>query len=161
MGRARPRGPRGTPRVRPCARARSRVFCERCGRQQPELGERSVNECEERLDLRLRLEHPLVTLGLALEPRLADPLLHRVDLGDVLEHDSGAFRIGRLGLEQFAPRVSPVPIRSQFFGPGKNQELLLPSASDCTGSGAIAKDQRRRLDEERLAGFNQSADLST
>ncbi len=54
-----------------------------------------------------------------------------------------------------------LPIRSDFFGHGKNQELLLPSASDCAGSGATAKDQRRRLDEERLAGFNQSADLST
>jgi hypothetical protein len=35
------------------------------------------------------------------------------------------------------------------------------SASDCAWVRAIAKDQRRRLDEETLAGFNQSADLST
>ncbi len=54
-----------------------------------------------------------------------------------------------------------LPIQSKFFGHGKNQELLLPSASDCAGSGAIAKDQRRRLDEARLARFNHSADLST
>src|ERR1039457_2187834 len=60
-------------------------------------------------------------------------------------------------------RSSPLrlPIRLNFFGQEKNQELLLPSASDCAGSGAIAKDQRRRLDEERRAGFNHSADLST
>ena len=43
-----------------------------------------------------------------------------------------------------------LPIQSEFFGPRKNQELLLPSASDCAVS-AIAKDQRRRLDEEHLA----------
>jgi hypothetical protein len=54
-----------------------------------------------------------------------------------------------------------LPIRLNFLGQEKNQELLLPSAPDCAGSGAIAKDQRRRLDEERRAGFNQSADLST
>jgi hypothetical protein len=43
----------------------------------------------------------------------------------------------------------------------KKRSLLLPSASDRAWVRAIAKDQRRRLDEERLAGFNQSADLST
>jgi hypothetical protein len=48
-----------------------------------------------------------------------------------------------------------------FFSQEKNEELLLPSASDRAWVGAIAKDQRRTLDEERLAGFNQSADLST
>jgi hypothetical protein len=40
-------------------------------------------------------------------------------------------------------------------------ELLLPSASDRDWVGAIAKNQRRRLDDERLAGFNHPADLST
>src|ERR1022692_2942648 len=54
-----------------------------------------------------------------------------------------------------------LPIRLNFLGQEKNQELLLPAASDCAWSGAIAKYQRRRLDEERLAGFNQSADPST
>src|SRR5258708_39979942 len=54
-----------------------------------------------------------------------------------------------------------LPIRLNFLGQEKNQELLLPAASDCAWSGAIAKDQRGRLDEERLAEFNQSADRST
>src|ERR1035438_10335518 len=54
-----------------------------------------------------------------------------------------------------------LPIRLNFLGQEKNQELLLPAASDCAWDRAIAKDQRGRLDEERLAGFNQSADLST
>src|SRR5208283_251419 len=54
-----------------------------------------------------------------------------------------------------------LPIRLNFLGQEKSPELLLPSASDCAWVGAIAKDQRRRLDEEPLAGFNQSADLST
>jgi hypothetical protein len=52
-------------------------------------------------------------------------------------------------------------MQPNFRSQGKNQELLLPAASDCAWSGAIAKDRRQRLDEERLAGFNQSADLST
>src|SRR5450759_4333339 len=54
-----------------------------------------------------------------------------------------------------------LPIRLNFLGQEKNQELLLPAASDCAWSRAIAKDRRGRLDEERLAGFNQSADPST
>src|SRR5260370_36621846 len=54
-----------------------------------------------------------------------------------------------------------LPIRLNFLGQEQNQELLLPAASDRAWSGAIAKDQRGRLDEERLAGFNQSADPST
>jgi hypothetical protein len=54
-----------------------------------------------------------------------------------------------------------LPIRLNFLGQEKHQELLLPAASDCAWSGAIAKDQRGRLDEERLAEFNQSADRST
>src|SRR5271169_2156357 len=54
-----------------------------------------------------------------------------------------------------------LPIRLNFLGQEKNQELLLPAASDCAWVRAIAKDQRGRLDEERLAEFNQSADLST
>src|ERR1700679_3521917 len=54
-----------------------------------------------------------------------------------------------------------LPIRLNCLGQEKNQELLLPAASDCAWSGAIAKDQRGRLDEERLAEFNQSADRST
>ncbi len=37
----------------------------------------------------------------------------------------------------------------------------MPAASDCAWVRAIAKDQRRRLDGEPLAGFNQSADPST
>jgi hypothetical protein len=49
-------------------------------------------------------------------------------------------------------------MRLNFLGQEKNQELLLPAASDCAWSEAIAKDQRGRLDEERLAAFNQSAD---
>src|SRR5450631_2613273 len=40
----------------------------------------------------------------------------------------------------------------------KNATALM---EPCAWSGAIAKDQRGRLDEERIAGFNQSADLST
>ena len=54
-----------------------------------------------------------------------------------------------------------LPVRLNFLGQEKNQELLLPAASDCAWSGAIAKDQRGKLDGERLAGFNQSADPST
>src|SRR6266851_3724817 len=54
-----------------------------------------------------------------------------------------------------------LPIRLNFLGQEKNRELLLPAASDCAWSRAIAKDQRRRLDEEPFTGFNQSADLST
>jgi hypothetical protein len=54
-----------------------------------------------------------------------------------------------------------LPIRLNFLGREKSQELLLPTASDCARVGAIAKNQRGRLDEERLAGFNQSADPST
>src|SRR5208282_452272 len=54
-----------------------------------------------------------------------------------------------------------LPIQLNFLGLEKNQELLLPAAPDCAWVRAIAKDQRGRLDEERLAGFNQSADLST
>jgi hypothetical protein len=54
-----------------------------------------------------------------------------------------------------------LPIRLNFLGQEENQELLLPAASDCAWVRAIAKDQRGRLDEERLAGFNQSADPST
>src|SRR5271156_2435244 len=54
-----------------------------------------------------------------------------------------------------------LPIRLNFLGQEKNQELLLPAASDCAWVRAIAKDQRGRLDEERLAEFNQSADCST
>src|ERR1700677_2218735 len=58
-------------------------------------------------------------------------------------------------------RLLRLRMRDPFSHPRKNRELLLPSASDRAWVGAIAKDQRRRLDEERLAGFNQSADLST
>src|SRR5450631_1704273 len=54
-----------------------------------------------------------------------------------------------------------LPIRLNFLGQEKNQELLLPAASDCAWVRAIAKDPRGGLDEERLAGFNQSADPST
>src|SRR6266702_2868092 len=54
-----------------------------------------------------------------------------------------------------------LPMQPNFLGQRKKQELLLPAASDCAWSGAIAKDRRRRLDEERNAGFNQSADPST
>ena len=53
------------------------------------------------------------------------------------------------------------PIRLNFLSREKHPELLLPSASDCAWVRAIAKDQRRRLDGEPLAGFNQSADPST
>src|SRR5271167_818060 len=44
-----------------------------------------------------------------------------------------------------------LPIRSNSLGQEKNQELLLPAASDCAWSGPIAKDERARLDQERLA----------
>ena len=62
------------------------------------------------------------------------------------------------------PSRSPLlmlPIRLRFSGQEKNQELLLPSASDCAWGRAIAKHQRPRLDDEPLAGFNQSAGPST
>jgi hypothetical protein len=52
-------------------------------------------------------------------------------------------------------------MRINFLGQKENPELLLPSASDRVWVGAIAEDRRPRLDDERLAGFNQSADLST
>jgi hypothetical protein len=52
-------------------------------------------------------------------------------------------------------------MRINFLGQEENPELLLPSASDRVWVGAIAEDRRPRLDDERLAGFNQSADLST
>jgi hypothetical protein len=39
--------------------------------------------------------------------------------------------------------------------------LLPPLAADCAWSEAVAKNQRRRLDEESASGFNYSADLST
>src|ERR1700678_1302006 len=58
-------------------------------------------------------------------------------------------------------RLLRLRMRDQFSHPRKNQELLLPSAADRAWVRAIAKDQGRGLDEERLAGFNQSADLST
>jgi hypothetical protein len=54
-----------------------------------------------------------------------------------------------------------LPIRSNFLGQEKNQELLLPAASDCAWSGAIAKIKEEDLTKNALAGFNQSADLST
>src|SRR5271167_1535681 len=44
-----------------------------------------------------------------------------------------------------------LPIQLNFLGLEKNQELLLPAAPDCAWVRAIAKDQRGRLDEERLA----------
>jgi hypothetical protein len=62
------------------------------------------------------------------------------------------------------PSRSPLlrlPMRRNFLGQEKTTELLMPAASDRAWSGAIAKNQRRRLDEERLAGFNHSADPST
>jgi hypothetical protein len=49
---------------------------------------------------------------------------------------------------------------NRFSQPRKDPELLLPDGIRLRWSGWIAKDQRRRLDEERLVGFNQSADLS-
>ncbi len=58
-------------------------------------------------------------------------------------------------------RLLGLPMRIDSLAKKKNRALLLPSASDCVWSEAIAKDQRQRLDEERLAGFNQPADLST
>src|ERR1700733_3549916 len=59
-------------------------------------------------------------------------------------------------------RLLRLPMRINFLSQEKSRELLLPSASDRARVRAIAStDQRRRLDEERLAGFNQSADLST
>jgi hypothetical protein len=48
-----------------------------------------------------------------------------------------------------------------FLNQEKDRELLLPSASDRAWVEAMAKDQSRRLDDERLAGFNHSVDLST
>jgi hypothetical protein len=52
-------------------------------------------------------------------------------------------------------------MRIKLLDQQRNPELLLPSASDCAWVRAMARDERRRLDEERLAGFNQSTDLST
>ena len=68
------------------------------------------------------------------------------------------------GCPDSGPPRSPLlrlPMRINFLSQEKKPELLLPSASDRAWVGAIAKDHRRRLDEESLAGFNQSADLST
>jgi YD repeat-containing protein len=48
-----------------------------------------------------------------------------------------------------------------FLSREKEPELLLPSASDCACSELKQKNHRQRLDEERNAVFNQSADLST
>jgi hypothetical protein len=55
-------------------------------------------------------------------------------------------------------------MRMDFLSPRKKPKSSRASdafASDCACSGAKAKNQRRRLDEERYAVFNQSADLST
>jgi hypothetical protein len=48
-----------------------------------------------------------------------------------------------------------------FLSQEKNPRASDAFASDRACSGAKAKNQRRRLDEERNAVFNQSADLST
>jgi hypothetical protein len=64
------------------------------------------------------------------------------------------------------PESAPRPADQQsaetnrFSQPRKKPELLLPDGISLRWSGWIAKDQRRRLDEERLVGFNRSADLS-
>src|ERR1017187_10285633 len=56
-----------------------------------------------------------------------------------------------------------LPMRSEFFRPSKNQELLAPAAPDCAWFKSIEKDLRRRarLEAECLAEFNQPAALST
>ena len=46
-------------------------------------------------------------------------------------------------------RLLRLPTRINFLSQEKNPELLLPSASDRAWVGAITKDQRQRLDEER------------
>jgi hypothetical protein len=51
-------------------------------------------------------------------------------------------------------------MRTDFLSQEKNPELLLSNGIRLRWSGWITKDHRWRLDEERLAGFNQSADLS-
>jgi hypothetical protein len=52
-------------------------------------------------------------------------------------------------------------MRIDFLSQEKNPRASDAFASDCACSGAKAKNQGRRLDEERNAVFNQSADLST
>src|ERR1035441_8906262 len=56
-----------------------------------------------------------------------------------------------------------LPMRSEFFRPSKNQELLAPAAPDCAWFQSIEQDLRRRarLEAECLAEFNQPAALST
>src|ERR1035441_9623194 len=56
-----------------------------------------------------------------------------------------------------------LPMRSEFFRPSKNQELLAPAAPDCAWFKSIEQDLRRRarLAAECLAEFNQPAALST
>src|SRR5664280_2137884 len=56
-----------------------------------------------------------------------------------------------------------LPMRSEFFRPSKNQELLAPAAPDCAWFKSIEQDLRRRarLEAECLAEFNQPAALST
>src|ERR1035437_157710 len=56
-----------------------------------------------------------------------------------------------------------LPMRSKFFRPSKNQELLAPAAPDCAWFKSIEQDLRRRarLEAECLAEFNQPAALST
>ena len=51
--------------------------------------------------------------------------------------------------------------RKDFLSQEKSPRASDAFASDRACSGAKAKNQRRRLDEERNAVFNQSADLST
>src|ERR1039457_5422668 len=56
-----------------------------------------------------------------------------------------------------------LPMRSEFFRPSKNQELLAPAAPDCAWFKSIEQDLRRRarLEAECLVEFNQPAALST
>src|SRR5450631_529013 len=56
-----------------------------------------------------------------------------------------------------------LPMRSEFFRPSKNQELLAPAAPDCAWFKSIEQDLRRRarLEAQCLAEFNQPAALST
>src|ERR1035441_6971979 len=56
-----------------------------------------------------------------------------------------------------------LPMRSEFFRPSKNQELLAPAAPDCAWFKSIEQDLRRRarLEAECLAEFNQPEALST
>ena len=93
----------------------------------------------------------------AIQRRMAQPI-HGVVVEILREAQVVILPLRQVALAIAAPATS---YSIKIFRPRKNQELLLPSASDCAWGRSIAKHQRRRLDEEPLAGFNQSAGPST